>query len=69
MKNSNAATQLLTAHERELLELRTEVDGLKAALKQLRADVLVTFKHTGWPLRRIPRPNRAVKKAVSNDGR
>ena len=45
MQDQTAVTQLLTAHEHGLLELRTEVDSLKVGLKQLRADMLVSFKH------------------------
>ena len=42
-------TRLLAAHEHDLLELRTEVEALKAGLKQLRADMLVSFKHAIMP--------------------
>ena len=45
MQDQTAVTQLLTAHEHDLLELKTEVEGLKAGLKQLRADMIVSFKY------------------------
>jgi hypothetical protein len=49
MQDQTAVTQLLTAHEHDLLELRTEVEALKAGLKQLRANMLVSFKHAIMP--------------------
>ena len=54
MQDQTVVSQLLTAHEHDLLELRTEVDNLKAALKQLRADMLVSFKHAAIPNKSAP---------------
>ena len=45
MQDQTAVTQLITAHEHDLLELRAEVEALKAGLKQLRVDMIVSFKH------------------------
>jgi hypothetical protein len=45
MEPQQAVAQLLTAHEREILALQIEVEKLKSELKQLRADLLVSFKH------------------------
>jgi hypothetical protein len=65
MQGQTAATHLLTAHEHDRLELRTEVDALKASLKQLRADMLVSFKHAAMlnksaPDSRIPSKNSNI---------
>jgi hypothetical protein len=54
MQDQTVVTQLLTAHEHDLLELRIEVDALKAGLEQLRADMLVSFKHGGMPNKSAP---------------
>jgi hypothetical protein len=49
MESQQAVAQLLTAHERDILTLQTEVERLKSELKQLRAELLVSFKHAGLP--------------------
>lgn len=54
MQDQAAVTQLLTAHEHDLLELRIEIDALRAGLKQLRADILVSFKHAAKPNKSAP---------------
>jgi hypothetical protein len=56
---SNSRNPLANRARADRLELSTEADALKASLKQLRADMLVSFKHAAMlnksaPDSRIP---------------
>ena len=55
MEAQQAAANLLAAHERDILTLQSQVEKLKAELKQLRADFLVSFKHAGPPRANVQR--------------
>ena len=61
MQDQTAVTQLLTAHEHDLLELGIEVDALKTGLKQLRADLLLSLKHGTMPDKSAPDSRIAVE--------
>ena len=54
MQDQTTVSQSLIAHEHDLLELRTEIDALKTALKQLRADMPVSLKHAAMQIKLAP---------------